>query len=147
MRSLVVYVLSILSLSCAVVSSPAPLSEIPGRYEYHSGGVDIQLNVAANHTYNEVIKYSDGAQEASSNSWEGDVPCLRFDALIVPPLDGTKASDVSTTPPTAARVHLKRTQRGTDQLDWCLFGERFFGKVRLNIFPDSDAFLRKKSKP
>lgn len=145
MRSLVLCVLSILSVSCGVVSSPVPLSEIPGRYEYHSGGVDIQLNVAANHTYDEVITYSDGTHEASSNSWEGDASCLRFNALIVPPLDGTKASDVSTTPATAAWVHLKRTQRGTDQLDWCLFGERVFGRVRLSIFSDSDAFFRKVS--
>ena len=131
MRQMMV-ALFIVLCGCLPVRDPRDLE---GHYRLTSKAATIVLDIWPNHMYSESIKYSDGAEESSTNRWDWFSGCLEVEAFILPNL-AEKNDPKHLDDETASRVHLRRTPRGTDQSDRCLSGEKHAGGIRLKPYPD-----------
>ena len=122
---------------CGSVDSP---DKLQGYYELTSGDIKISLNVRGDHSYTEIVTYTKGGEESSTNRWDWVVTGIVFHDLLLPEIDGIRPERFfgSETP---ERLHHHKTARGTDQLDWSLAGERLFGRTRLVPYPDADIFF------
>jgi hypothetical protein len=126
---------------CGSVDSP---DKLEGDYELKSDEVKIALNVRADHTYTETVKYAKGGQEASSNKWDWVTTGIVFRDILLPEIEAVSPETFfgSQTP---ARLHYHKTARGTAQLDWSFAGEKVFGRTRLTPYPNADVSFYRTS--
>ncbi len=137
MRKVVLAGVCAVLVACGPIESP---DKLYGHYELKSRSLIVTLIVNPNHSYIETIKYSTGSQENTTNTWQWTATGILFHDLLLPEIDGVRA-DADFGPETAGRVHLRKTDLGTNQMDWTMAGETIFGRTRLTPYSDEDMFF------
>jgi hypothetical protein len=118
MRGTILLLAVLLLVGCSRLLSP---DEITGSYKAVLPKVTIYLELRPDHTYSERLDYADGKHEAASGTWSWQVAgsaCADLDNALFP----REAEDQRTT--------------GSEKTNWCLTGEKRFGKTILLINDD-----------
>jgi len=139
MRQLILAIALIALSGCGPVDAP---NTIPGHYELKSRDVNVSLEVRADGTYTETVKYRTNGEENNSNRWKWAVNQVIFNDILLPEIDRLGPEHFFG-PETAKRLNAHKTVQGTIQLDWSMAAEKVFGDIRLAPYPDNDLFFHK----
>jgi len=114
-------------LGCEAIKNE---NEIYGSYELTSSDAKILLDVSADHSYSEVIRFSNGSDQRNSGQWQWRDGRVCFTSLLVPtPL--MKDLFEKAKPEEQPRV-----VGGAYQLDHCVPAGKEYGKTILEMNPD-----------
>jgi hypothetical protein len=116
--------------------------KVHGQYQLVSSDVKILLDVAADHTYSEIVAFTRAQEQRASGTWhwtEGKV-CLK--AFLVPQM--LMSGLLQSVP----REQWPKAVGPSYQLDQCAGAEMEYGKTILEINPDSsENFVMIKASP
>jgi hypothetical protein len=100
--------------------------EVYGSYELTSRDGRILLEVAADHSYSETIRFSNRPEQRNSSRWQWRGGRVCFNALLVPRPLMKMLEDIK--PKVVGDAY---------QLDYCIPAVKEYGKTMLEINPDT----------
>jgi hypothetical protein len=139
--SLLMAVLATLSsvlVACYQVKSKP---EVIGLYELKVGQNQIDLDVSADESFTETIKWASGKVEKRIGRWYWNRGSIAFDSLWIPkPFapDYINQADAQSGP---------KQPKYTEPGNWAVSAEKHWGTMTLTVFPDADINFRMVAHP